>query len=123
MKILTSLAISLTLVACASGPEPAKVDVFTDIAKGWQGAQIKEMIEVWGDPKILNQASSSGGDGTATWTHFAGAWPAGISGAARRMRCEATASFNSQGTITAVDVVSQYCRPDRRSNMEDLRRM
>ncbi len=38
MKILTSLAISLTLVACASGPGPAKVDVFTDIAKEWQGA-------------------------------------------------------------------------------------
>ncbi len=86
MKILTSLAISLTLVACASGSEPAKVDVFTDIAKEWQGAQINEMIDAWGDPKILNQASSSGGDGTATWTHFAGAWPAGISGAARRMR-------------------------------------
>lgn len=70
MKILTSLAISLTLVACASGREPATVDVFTDIAKEWQGAQIKEMIEVWGDPKILNQESSSGGDGTATWAYF-----------------------------------------------------
>ena len=80
------------------------------------------MIEVWGDPKILNQASSSGGDGTATWAHFAGSWGGGVSGAARRMRCEATASFNSQGTITAVDVVSQYCKPDCGSNMEELRR-
>ena len=46
----------------------------------------------------------------------------GVSGAARRMRCEATASFDSQGAITAVDVVSQNCKPNRRSNMEDLRR-
>ena len=122
MKMLTSLAISLPLVACASGSEPAKVDVFTDIAKEWQGAQIKEMIEVWGDPKILNQASSSGGDGTATWSRFGPSWRGGVSGAARRMRCEATTSFNSQGTITAVDVVSQYCKPDHRSNMEELRR-
>ena len=38
MKILTSLAISLTLVACASGTEPKKIDVFTDIAREWQGA-------------------------------------------------------------------------------------
>ena len=122
MKILTRLAISLTLVACASGSQPAKVDVFTDIAKEWQGAQIKEMIEVWGDPKILHQESPSGGNGTATWTHFGRSWRGGVSGAARRMRCEATASFNSQGTITAVDVVSQYCKPDRGSNMEHLRR-
>jgi len=70
--------------------------------KNGKGRKIKEMIEVWGDPKILNQVSSSGG--------------------ARRMHCEATANFNSQGTITTVDVVSQYCKPDRRSNMEDLRR-
>ena len=113
---------SVALVACATGTEPKKIEGFTDIAKGWQGAQINGMIEVWGDPKILNQASSSGGDGTATWAHFAGSWGGGVSGAARRMRCEATASFNSQGTITAVDVVSQYCRPDRGSNMEELRR-
>ena len=121
MKMLTSLAISLTLVACASGSEPTKVDVFTDIAKEWQGAQIKEMIEVWGDPKILNQESPSGGAGTATWSHVAGR-AGGLSGSARRMRCEATASFNSLGAITAVDVVSQNCKPGRRSNMEDLRR-
>ena len=38
MKKLTSLAISLTLVACASGPQPTKVDVFSDIAKEWQAA-------------------------------------------------------------------------------------
>ena len=35
-------------------------DDFTITAEEWQGANIKEMIRVWGDPKTLKRAGDEG---------------------------------------------------------------
>ena len=121
MKTPLGLVVALTLVACASDSNTTKVDRFTVIAKKWQGASINEMIRTWGNPRTLDQESPTGGAGTGNWAHFAGDGDSGGYGN-RRMHCEATASFDAQGIITAIDVISQNCKPDRRSNMETLRR-
>lgn len=121
MRFPIIISLSLTLVACTSQPETRELDIFTSIAKNWQGANINEMIKVWGDPRTLNQESPMAGAGTANWAHFAGGGAVG-GPAVQRMRCEATVSFDAQGIITTIDVISQNCKPDRRSNMETIRR-
>lgn len=107
------------LVACAAEPTVKDPDPFTSYAMEWRGAQIEEMIKVWGAPRELQQYSPEGGAGTATWRTFAG-------GDEERSRCQATAWFDAEGTITFVETISQFCVPQRGSpyfrNMEMLKR-
>ncbi len=61
MKKSLLILVLTVLVACSS-TETAP-DKFTIIAEEeWQGGNINEMIAVWGNPKVLKQASADGED-------------------------------------------------------------
>lgn len=113
-KFLLILVLT-ALAACSStGPKP---DEFTTIAKEWQGGNVQEMIEVWGDPRVLEQVGADDSDGFARWVHYFGS-------AAQRTRCEVTAYFGASGFISDVEVISHNCtsRSLRSKAMKDLQR-
>jgi len=115
-KILL-VPILVVLASCVpTEPEP---DKFTAIAEEWQGANIQEMIRVWGDPKIFEQARTDGEDGVARWTYFFGGGAPSSGSGGYRMRCDATAYFDSNGFIFDIEVVSQRCTS---RSMDKLRR-
>ena len=58
MKKSLLILVLTVLVACSSTETAA--DEFTIIAEEWQGGNINEMIAVWGNPKVLKQASADG---------------------------------------------------------------
>jgi len=100
-------------------PTESEPDKFTMIAEEWQGANIQEMIRVWGDPRILNEASTDSEDGVARWTYFFGGGTPGTGGGSKRSRCDATAYFDSNGFIFDIEVISQNCIS---RSMDKLRR-
>ena len=118
-KIL--LILVLTALAACSSMEPAP-DEFTTIAKEWQGANVQDMINVWGNPKSLKQASADGEDGVARWQHFFGGSSVGTGGGSHRTRCEATAYFGANGFISDIEVISQNCTSRKLRSMKELRR-
>ena len=115
-KILLTLV--LTVLASCSSTEPAP-DEFMIIAEEWQGGNINEMIAVWGDPKVLKQASPDGEDGVARWLHFYSGGAPSTGAGMRRSRCDATAFFDANGFITGIEIVSQHCN---RKSVDKLRR-
>ena len=118
----TLLILVLTALAACSSTAPAP-DRFTSIAEGWQGGNIQDMIDVWGDPKTLKQAGTDGEDGVARWQHIFGGNSVGTGGGSHRSRCEATAYFNANGFISHIEVISQRCNGVVRSHaLEELRR-
>ena len=110
----TLLILVLTALAGCSSMEPAP-DEFTTIAKEWQGGNIQDMIDVWGDPLVLEQVGADDSDGFARWVHYFG-------GDVRRTRCEATAYFGASGFISDIEVISQNCSSRRLRSMKNLRR-
>ncbi len=118
----TLLILVLTALAACSSTKPAP-DRFASIAEEWQGANIQDMIEVWGDPKSLKQASADGEDGVALWQYMSGGGSPGTGGGSRRSRCEATAYFGAEGFISDIEVISQRCNTMVRSyELKKLRR-
>ena len=105
----TLLTLVLTALAACSSVKPAP-DEFTIIAEEWQGANINEMIQVWGNPRILEQVSADGEDGVARWIHYYGGGPPSTAEGMRRSRCDVTAYFGANGFISEIEVVSQYCK-------------
>jgi hypothetical protein len=103
MKNLTLATLILLLSACASAPATDDDDLFRSIALEWQGAHINEMIQVWGDPRMLKQFSQKTGAGTATWLVI-GQFDK------ERARCEATALFDNDGVIRSLEVISRNCK-------------
>jgi hypothetical protein len=103
MKNLTAVTLILLLSACASAPATEDADLFTSMALEWQGAHINEMIEVWGDPRMLEQFSNETGAGTATWIVI-GQFDK------ERARCQATALFDNDGVIRSLEVISKNCK-------------
>jgi len=65
----TLLILLLTALAACSSTAPAP-DRFALIAEEWQGGNIQDMIQVWGDPKSLKQPSADGEDGVARWQYI-----------------------------------------------------
>lgn len=114
-----SLLILVLTALSACGSTETAADEFTIIAEEWQGANINEMIAVWGNPKVLKQASADGEDGVARWVHFYGGGAPSTGGGSRRSRCDATAFFDANGFINEVEVVSQNCGG---KSVGDLRR-
>lgn len=120
MKTITTVLLAVLLAGCAGQNDPRADDVFTNIARGWEGAHINDMIHVWGDPRLLEQDDEQGGAGFARWAIF--------SKYEDRARCEATATFDDAGLIRDIEVVSVNCPPKRRVswrenwNIEQLRR-
>lgn len=102
MKILSMAMLALFLCSCSAAPVAKDPDPFTTIAMDWRGAQIDQMIRVWGAPRELQQYSPGGGGGKAMWQVFGG-------GDEERSRCSATAWFDASGVITFVETVSQNC--------------
>jgi hypothetical protein len=121
MKKSLLILVLTALVACGS-TEPAP-DRFASIAEEWQGGNVQDMINVWGDPKSLEQAGADGYDGVAVWQYIYGGSSVGTGGGSHRSRCEATAYFNANGFISNIEVISQRCNGIVRSHaMEELRR-
>jgi hypothetical protein len=58
------LILVLTALSACSSTETAP-DEFTTISEEWQGGNIQDMIDVWGDPKTLKQAGADGDEGPA----------------------------------------------------------
>ena len=112
----TLFFVVLTALAACSSTEP-KPDEFTTIAKEWQGGNIQDMIDVWGNPRVLEQVGVDDSDGFARWVHYFG-------GELRRTRCEETVYFGASGFISDVEVISHNCtsRSLRSKTMNDLRR-
>ena len=100
----TLLTLVLTALAACSSTEPAP-DRFTLIAKEWQGGNIQDMINVWGNPKTLKQAGTDGEGGVARWQHISGGGAPSTGGGSRRSRCE---------------VVSHRCYRYRPTTIEEL---
>ena len=118
----TLLILVLTTLAACSSTAPAP-DEFKLLAEEWQGGNIQEMIDVWGNPKTLKQASTDGYDGIARWQYISGGGSPSTGGGSRRSRCEATAYFNANGFISDIEVISQRCNGIVRSHaMEEMRR-
>ena len=118
----TLLFVVLTALSACSSTEPAP-DRFASIAEEWQGGNVQDMIEVWGDPKTLKQASADGEDGVARWQYISGGGSPSTGGGSRRSRCEATAYVDANGFISNIEVISQRCNGIVRSHaMEELRR-
>ena len=117
----TLLILALTALAACSSTAP-RADKFTVIAEQWQGGNIQDMINVWGDPKSLKQASAEGYDGVARWQYIFGGSSVGTGSGNHRSRCEATAYFNANGFISDIEVISQRCDERRLRTMEELRR-
>jgi len=114
----TLLTLLLTALAACSSVEPAP-DEFTLIAEEWQGANINEMIQVWGDPRILEQVSANGEDGADRWIYYYTGGAPSTGPGMRRSRCDVTAYFGANGFISEIEVVSQYCKS---RSVGDLRR-
>ena len=118
----TLLILVLTALSACSSTEPAP-DRFASIAEEWQGGNIQDMMQVWGDPKSLKQASADGEDGVARWQFISEGGSMSSEGGGLRSRCEATAYFSANGFIVDIEVISQRCNRTVRSYaMEDLRR-
>ena len=117
----TLLIFVLTALAACSSTEPAP-DKFKLLAEEWQGGNIQEMIDVWGNPKTLKQATTDGEDGVARWRHVSGGDSPDAGRGSQRSRCEATAYFNANGFILDIEVFSQRCNKIWRSYLERLRR-
>jgi len=115
----TLLILTLTALAACSSTVP-KPDKFTVIAEEWQGGNIQDMINLWGDPKSLKQAGTNAYDGVAHWQYIYGGSSVGTGGGSHRSRCDATAYFNANGFISVIEVVSQRCNKLR--SIEALRR-
>ena len=118
-KILLTLV--LTVLASCSSTEPAP-DKFTLIAEEWQGGNIQEMIDVWGNPKTLEQATADGENGVARWRYVSGGDSPDPGRGSQRSRCEATAYFNANGFILDIEVFSQRCNKIWQRSLEKLRR-
>ena len=118
-KIL--LILVLTVLAACSSTQP-KPDEFTTIAQEWQGANIQDMINIWGDPKSLKQAGPDAYDGVARWQYIYGGSSVGTGGGSHRSRCEATAYFNANGFISHIEVISQRCDERKLRTMKKLHR-
>jgi hypothetical protein len=115
------LILVLTALSACSSTETAP-DEFTTIAEEWQGGNIQDMIDVWGDPKTLKQAGADGDGGVARWQHISGGGSPSTGGQSRRSRCEASAYFDTSGFISEIEVVSQNCSSRKLRAMKDLRR-
>ena len=117
----TLLIFVLTALAACSSTEPAP-DNFKLLAEEWQGGNIQEMIDVWGNPKTLKQATTDGADGVARWQYVTDGDSFNAGRATQRVRCEATAYFNANGFILDIEVFSQRCNKIWQRSLEKLRR-
>jgi hypothetical protein len=117
-----SLLILVLTVLAACGSTETAPDEFTIIAEEWQGGNIQDMIDVWGDPRTLKQAGADGEDGIARWQYIFGGGSPGIGGESRRSRCEATAHFGASGSISEIVVISQNCDEHKLRTMKELHR-
>ena len=109
MRVIMMAALLMMFAACASAPEPVTGTPdprFEQIAEEWRGAHVNDMIQVWGDPRLLEQDEANSGAGSAMWAIFS-------KYEAQRTRCEATATFDAAGLIRNIDVVSVNCPPER----------
>ena len=110
------------LTACAA--ERTDVDrnngEFTAAAQSWVGADVNDMIRVWGKPTSQSSASP-GKEGLVHWSVLgyrggsAGSSPAGS-------RCIVDAYTAADGTISRVEVTSRGCDEKFASRMHLLRR-
>jgi len=111
MKTIITLYMLAMLAACAT--EPAAPDPFTLMAEEWQGANINEMIQVWGSPRQLQETDDDGG--VVRWAHYAGSDD-------RATRCVVVAEYDSSGIIYSIDVTSTNCDATRNRNISELQR-
>ena len=90
----------------SGGVAVSEQDRYALAAKSWEGASLPEMLAAWGPPNRAERPPKGETDGMAWWEYSSPKSGSDQHGKTYRYYCSTVAHFNSNLTITSIEVKS-----------------